>query len=50
MPEKLVSWLDIARGVGQVAMQTLAGLVKQVAHEPKPYESDHYQGPPQTVD
>jgi len=42
LPEKLVTWWDIAKGVGEVALEFLT---KQIVHEPKPSESDHYRVP-----
>lgn len=44
-PEKLVNWFDIARGAGEVAVQTIVRFVRHVNTEPRPSHSEHYRGP-----
>ena len=43
-PERMVSWSDIARGLGQVALETIKNAAKHIITEPQPYHSDHYRG------
>lgn len=42
MPEKLVSWVDIARGVGEVALQTVRRMLER-HHETPQHRPEHYR-------
>lgn len=42
-PEKLVSWTDIAKGAGEVALQTIVRFVRHVTTEPTDAHSEHFK-------
>lgn len=39
-PDKLITWYDLAKGVGEVVLHAAFDLIH---HEAKPTESEHYQ-------
>jgi hypothetical protein len=42
-PDKLIQWSDIARGVGEVALQTVRNFFNHVNTEPTDAHSNHFK-------
>lgn len=50
LPEKLITYYDIIKGLGEITLGSIKKLLTHITTEPEPYLSDHYRGASQQLD